>query len=119
VRGWYSSENLKLTPPPPPNFSAGTSQGWGDVVGGANFLIPFSPKISLFITGDAGAGGANLDYQVAGFANYQIKPKWGIGIGYRYLDVNYRNTNQNVLDVHQSGIALTLLYKYGKQPPAQ
>jgi hypothetical protein len=119
VRGWYASENLKLTPPEPPTFSVGTSQGWADVVGGANFLVPLSPKISVMILGDAGAGGANLDYQVAGFANYQIKPKWGLGIGYRYLDVNYRNTNQNILDIHTSGIFLTLLYKYGKQPPVQ
>jgi hypothetical protein len=67
--------------------------------------------------GDAGGGGANVDYQVAGFVNYQIKPKWGIGVGYRYVDVNYRNNKQFVFDTHQSGIALTLLYKYGNQPP--
>ena len=119
VRAWYESQNLQLTPPAPPNFSVGTSQGWADVVGGANIVVPFSPKIAILVAGDAGGGGANVDYQVAGIANYQIKPKWGIGFGYRYLDVNYRNSNQNVLDIHQSGIALTLLYKYGKQPPAQ
>jgi hypothetical protein len=116
VRGWYVSENLNLTPPTPPSFSAGTSQGWADVVGGANFVVPLSPKIAVIIAGDAGGGGANVDYQVAGFANLQIKPKWGIGIGYRYLDINYRNSNSAVLDVHESGIVLTLLYKYGKQP---
>jgi hypothetical protein len=118
VRGWYVSENLQLQPPVPPNFSVGTSQGWADVVGGANIIVPFSPKIAVFVTGDAGGGGANVDYQVASFANYQIKPKWGIGVGYRYLDVNYRNSNQNVIDIHTSGIAFTLIYKYGKQPPA-
>ena len=96
VRAWYISENLKLTPPTRPAFSAGTSQGWADVVGGANIVVPFSPKIAILIAGDAGGGGANVDYQVAGIANYQIKPKWGIGFGYRYLDVNYRNSNQNV-----------------------
>jgi hypothetical protein len=117
VRGWYVGENLKLTPPTPPTFSVGTSQGWADVVAGANFVVPLSPKMTVLVTGDAGGGGANLDYQVASFVNLQIKPKWGIGIGYRYLDINYRNTNQNVLDFHESGILLTLLYKYGKQPP--
>jgi hypothetical protein len=119
IRGWYVSENLQLRPPTPPDFSVVSSQGWADVVGGANLVVPFSPKIAVFITGDAGGGGANLDYQIASFANYQIKPKWGIGVGYRYLFVNYRNNNQNVLDVHTSGIALTLIYKYGKQPAAQ
>ena len=62
------------------------------------------------VLGDAGAGGANVDYQVAGIANYQIKPKWGIGIGYRYLDVDYRNSNRFIFDTHQSGMVLTLLY---------
>jgi hypothetical protein len=119
IRGWYVSENLQLRPPVPPNFSVGSSQGWADVLGGANIVVPLSPKIAVFIEGDAGGGGANVDYQVAGIANYQIKPKWGLGVGYRYLDVNYRNSNQNVLDVHTSGIALTLLYKFGKQPAAQ
>ena len=119
VRAWYESQNLKLTPPEPPNFSVGTSQGWADVVGGANIVVPLSPRIAIFMTGDAGGGGANVDYQVAGFANYQVKPKWGVGVGYRYLDVNYRNSAQNILDIHQSGIAFTLLWKYGKQPPLQ
>jgi hypothetical protein len=119
VRGWYVSENLQLQPPTPPNFSVGTSQGWADVVGGANIVVPFSPKIAVFISGDAGGGGANVDYQIASFVNYQVKPKWGVGVGYRYLDVNYRNSIQNVLDFHQSGIGLTFIWKYGKQSPAQ
>ena len=95
-------KNLQLTPPTPPNFSVGTSQGWADVIGGANIVVPFSPKIAVLVPGDAGGGGANVDYQVAGLVNYQIKPKWGIGLGYRYLDVNYRNTNQNILDITQA-----------------
>ena len=55
-----------------------------------------------------------MDYQVAGMANYQIKPKWGLGVGYRYVDVNYRNNKKFVFDTAQSGIAFSLLYKYGK-----
>jgi hypothetical protein len=35
------------------------------------------------------------------------------------VDVNYRNSNQVIFDTAQSGFALTLLYKYGHQPPAQ
>jgi hypothetical protein len=92
---------------------------WADFVAGANLVAPLSPKIAFMMTGDAGGGGANVDYQVAGMLNYQIRPKWGIGVGYRYNDVNCRNSNQAILDVHQSGVALTLLYKYGKQPPVQ
>jgi hypothetical protein len=115
MRIWHMGENLQLIPPVPPNFSVGTSQNWVDVVAGANIVVPLSPKMYVMVLGDAGAGGANVDYQVAGLANYQIKPKWGIGLGYRYVDINYRNSNQVVIDTAQSGIALTLLYKFGKQ----
>jgi len=66
------------------------------------------------VLGDAGAGGADVDYQVAAAAIYQIKPKWGIGLGYRYIGISYRNSNQAVFDTEQSGITLNLHYKYGK-----
>jgi hypothetical protein len=94
MRIWHLGEKLQLTPPSTPSFSIGTSQNWVDVVGGANIVVPLSPKIFVMVLGDAGAGGANVDYQVAAMANYQIK--------------------QVIFDTHQSGIALTLLYKYGK-----
>ena len=119
VRYWHLGQNLKITPPGAPSVSFGASQNWADVIGGANIVVPFSPKIAVMVLGDAGGGGANVDYQVAGLVNYQIKPKWGIGLGYRYVDVNYRNSNGIIFDTAQGGIALTLLYKYGKQPPVQ
>jgi hypothetical protein len=119
LRYWHLGSNLKLTGPEGNSFSAGSSVNWADVVAGANIVAPLSPKIQFMLLGDAGGGGANVDYQVAGMLNYQIKPKWGIGLGYRYVDVNYRNSNQVIFDTAQSGFAFTLLYKYGKQPSAQ
>ena len=38
-------------------------------------LTPVRSDISVDILGDAGEGGATLDYQVGGLLNYQIKPK--------------------------------------------
>jgi hypothetical protein len=119
LRVWYLGENLQLNPPSTPSFSFGNSQNWVDGVAGANIVVPLSPKIFVMMLGDAGAGGANLDYQAAAFANYQIKPKWGIGLGYRYVDINYRNSNKVIFDTHQSGLTLTLLYKYGKPSTGQ
>jgi opacity protein-like surface antigen len=119
LRYWHLGANLKVTPPGGISVSAGASENWVDFVGGGNIVAPLSPRIAFMMMGDAGGGGANVDYQVAGMLNYQIKPKWGIGLGYRYVDVNYRNSNQVVFDTVQSGIAFTLLYKYGKQPPIQ
>jgi hypothetical protein len=88
-------------------------------VDGERIKVKATVGLSFMMLGDAGGGGANVDYQVAGLLNYQIKPKWGIGLGYRYVDVNYRNSNGFIFDTAQSGIAFTLLYKYGKQPAAQ
>lgn len=113
LRYWHLGQNLKFTPNTN-GISFGRSQNWVDVVGGARIVVPLSPKIAVAVLGDAGGGGANVDYQVAGMANYQIKPKWGLGVGYRYVDVNYRNSNKFIFDTAQSGIAFSLLYKYGK-----
>jgi hypothetical protein len=113
IRYWHLGQNLQLTPNTN-NISFGTSQNWVDVVAGARITVPLSRKIALTALGDAGAGGANVDYQVATFVGYQIKPKYAVGVGYRYVDVNYRNSNRFIFDAAQSGIAFTLLYKYGK-----
>jgi hypothetical protein len=112
-RIWYLSENLKFNPNPY-NYSFGTSQSWVDFVAGANIVVPVTPKIALLVLGDAGGGGAHTDYQVAAQLGYQLKPKWAIGAGYRYLDVNYRGSNQFVFDATESGLILTLVFKYGK-----
>jgi hypothetical protein len=114
LRVWHLGENLKITPPGAPSASFGTSQNWVDGIAGANIVVPLSPKIYVMVLGDAGAGGANVDYHVAAMAIYQVKPKWGIGLGYRYIGINYRNSNRVIFDTEQSGITLNLHYKYGK-----
>ncbi|HEV7218739.1 MAG TPA: hypothetical protein VGN39_07680 [Terriglobales bacterium] len=116
LRVWHLGQNLELSPPNSSSVSIGSSQNWADFVAGGNFVVPLSPKIFVMVLGDAGGGGANVDYEIASFANLQIKPKWGIGAGFRYVDVNYRNSNTFIFDTAQSGIVLTLLYKFGKQP---
>ena len=84
IRYWHLGENLKLTGPAGASISFGTSQNWVDVLGGGNIVVPFSPKIEVMVLGDAGGGGANVDYQVAGIINYQLKPKWGsLGLSVR------------------------------------
>jgi hypothetical protein len=76
-RYWHVGANLKLTPGAP-SVSAGSSVNWADIVAGANIVAPLSPRIVFMVAGDAGGGGANVDYQVAGMLNYQIKSEWGI-----------------------------------------
>ena len=69
------------------------------------------------VGGDAGGGGANLDYQVVGLFAYNFTPKLGLGLGWRYLDVDYRGNHQFIYDVAESGALAGLYFNFGGRPP--
>jgi hypothetical protein len=46
----------------------------------------------ITVLGHAGAGGTNVDYQIAGLVGYKIKPTVILQLGWRYLDANYRSS---------------------------
>ena len=66
---------------------------------------------------DAGGGGANLDYQVIGLFAYNFTPKIGLGLGWRYVDVDYRGSHQFIYDVAESGALAGLYFNFGGRPP--
>jgi hypothetical protein len=108
IRYWHLGTNLTLEP-----IGLGTatqSANWVDVVAGAKFTMPLSPKAVIIVLGDAGGGGAQVDYQVAGLLGYKIKPNILMGAGWRYLDVNYRPSSSFVYDVAQSGLLLGVTF---------
>jgi hypothetical protein len=70
-RYWHMANTLTLQPQIASGFYA--SANWVDAVGGARFEAMLSPKAVLTVLGDAGGGGANLDYQVAGFLGWKFK----------------------------------------------
>jgi hypothetical protein len=111
IRYWHLGENLSIQP-----SNLGLSQGraanWVDFVAGGRFVVPLSPKISVDVLGDAGGGGAGLDYQVAGFANYQWKPKITLQGGWRYLTVHYQGNNQFINNTSMSGLIFGATYKF-------
>jgi len=72
--------------------------------------MPLSPKATITILGDAGGGGANSEYQVAGLLAYKIKPTVSLQGGWRYLDVYYKGGSQFIYDVAQSGLLLGVTF---------
>jgi hypothetical protein len=107
IRYWYLGDNLTFRPSGP---SFGRSANWVDGLGGARFILPLSEKAAVTVAGDAGAGGANLDYQLIGLLTVDLTRRIGLGLGWRYLDVHYRPTNHEfVYDTITSG-ALAGLY---------
>jgi hypothetical protein len=82
------------------------SANWVDYIGGGRIVANLSPKILVTVFGDAGAGGANLDYQIAGALGYKLKPKIALLAGWRYLDVNYRPHSTFVYNTATSGLII-------------
>jgi len=111
IRYWHLGQNLSLQPSGLLSNSS-QSANWVDVVAGARFTVPLSPKTVITVLGDAGGGGANLDYQVAGLLGYKVKPTIILQVGWRYLDVNYRSSGRFsfVYDAAQSGLLLGVTF---------
>jgi hypothetical protein len=120
IRYWYVGENLTLEPS---GLNHSQSVNWVDGLGGMRFIVPLSEKAAIMASGDAGGGGASLDYQGVGLFTYDFTPKLGLGLGWRYLYVDY-NKNFGPLDdrdflynVAQSGALAGLYFNFGGKPP--
>lgn len=109
-RIWHEGTTLSLVPTINGNnlYKAVT---WTDFVMGGRFSVPLGSKVSVDVFGDAGEGGATLDYQVGGLLSYQVKPKLSLQGGWRYLTVHYGN-NGNIFNSSIQGIALGATYKF-------
>lgn len=113
LRYWHLGQNISFQPSGVlNNFSP--SANWVDVVAGSKIERVLTPKVLLTIFGDAGAGGANIDYQFGGLLGYKLSQKAILQAGWRYLDVNYRNSPPQlfVYDAHQSGALLGVTFNF-------
>ncbi len=114
IRYWHLGQDFTLNPS---GQGLSGSANWVDGLGGATIEMDLSPRAAITVGGDAGAGGANLDYQVFGYFGFKVKPNIALLAGWRYLDVDYRGSNQFIYDVAQSGPALGLTWELGGKPP--
>ncbi len=114
IRYWYLGQSLALEPS---GIGNSQSANWVDGLGGTRIQLVLSPKASIMVSGDAGGGGANLDYQVIGLLNYKFGQHLGLGLGWRYLDVNYRGNHQFIYDTATSGALAGFYYTLGGKPP--
>ncbi len=115
IRYWHVGQDLAVEPS---GVGRSRSANWVDGLGGARFILPMGEKAAITVAGDAGAGGANLDYQALGLLNYNFTPKWGAAVGWRYLDVDYRPSNhQFVFDTAMTGLVAGVSYTIGGKPP--
>jgi hypothetical protein len=113
IRYWYVSQELTVEPS---GLSRSRGVGWVDGLGGARFIVPLGEKAAITVGGDGGGGGANVDYQAVGLFTYKFTPKLGLGLGWRYLDVDYIGNRQFIYDVAQTGALAGLFVDFGGKP---
>ncbi len=114
IRYWYVGQNLTLEPV---GIGNSRSASWVDGLGGVRAILPLGEKASITVAGDAGAGGSNLDYQALGLLNYNFTRNWGASVGWRYLYVNYRPTNNLfIFNTAMTGAVAGVSYNFGGKP---
>jgi len=55
---------------------------------------------------------AKQDYQFAALLGYNIRPKWTLGAGYRYLFIDYRPGPLTTYNMVTSGALMGLSYHF-------
>jgi hypothetical protein len=91
-------------------FSDGAT--WVDGLVGIRGNYSFTPQ--FYFTGWAlvGAGGADIDWDVAGGLGYRINERFSATVGYRALGVDYSNDDGFLFDVVQQGPILGLTIRF-------
>ncbi|MCJ7752030.1 MAG: porin family protein [Armatimonadetes bacterium] len=75
----------------PPSVSAASGDHWLDPVVGVRYRTSLSDKWAFSGRGDIGGFGFGSDFswQLVGVFGYEMSPRWSLGLGYRYLDIDY------------------------------
>ena len=105
VRYWHLGFTESLTQSFSTSPELYQSADWVDFSLGGRGTMALSPKVSFTVAGDGGMGGADVDYQFAGFLNYQVDKilKWELKrrmfaqAGWRYMEMHYDFANHQTL----------------------
>jgi hypothetical protein len=103
IRYWHLGSKLGFNPSTLGlNFNG--SQNWVDPLVGGQIQTALGRKVELTVLGDVGGWGvgSQLDYQIVGLLGFKIGRAVTLQLGYRYLDVDYRN-NGFLYDAATSG----------------
>jgi hypothetical protein len=111
ARVWSRSSALTITAPGPVGVSANASKTWADAVVGLRAQTDLTRDVFLQLYADAGAGGAQSDWQVAGILGYRYSTSTTLFAGYRYLSVDYSRSGY-VFDVNLSGPMIGATFKF-------
>lgn len=62
---------------------------WVDGVIGARFQVPLAEKVAIGARADVAGFGSDFTWQAHADLRVQLSKHWGLGAGYRYIDIDY------------------------------
>jgi hypothetical protein len=105
ARIWRLNNSLDLLQGSASSFSVGQTQSWVDPVLGARFRLNLMKGLFADLKGDAGGFGvgSQVTWQIYTGLGKEFKQKYSLLLGYRYLDVDYKNGGF-LYDTHMNGL---------------
>jgi len=111
ARVWSVNTDIDFHGGPLDGVSPSDGATWVDGLVGVRANYSLTPEIYLTGWGMVGAGGANVDWDVAAALGYRFNERFSAVAGYRALGVNYRDDGF-VFDVVQQGPILGLVMRF-------
>ena len=111
LRVWYAESELSFSGGILDGVSRSDDATWVDGLAGFRGTYSITPELYLTGWGLVGAGGAELDWDVAAAVGYRFSDTISAVAGYRALGVDYSNDGF-VFDVVQQGPILGLVVRF-------
>lgn len=111
ARLWYVDTDINVQGGILNGFSAHDSATWVDAMAGVRLNYKITPEVYLTGWSFVGAGGSDLDWDIAGAVGYRFSENFSVLAGYRALGVDY-SKNGYVFDIVQSGPILGVSLRF-------
>lgn len=102
IRYWRLKSELQFQSGVLPGIGLEASRNWVDGIVGARARKTLPRKWWASAYGDLGAGGSDFTYQIVGNAGLDIRERYALVLGYRYLKVDY-DKNEFLFDTAMKG----------------
>jgi hypothetical protein len=112
VRVWSVDTDISFSGGVLDGVSRSDGATWVDGMAGLRGNYSITPKVYLTGWGLVGAGGADIDWDVAGAIGYRFNDRISAVAGYRALGVDYSNDDGFVFDVVQQGPILGMVVRF-------
>lgn len=111
VRIWSASTDISFSGGILDGVSRSDSATWADAVAGLRGNYSITSNVYLTGWGLVGAGGADVDWDIAGAIGYRFNDRISAVAGYRAMGVDY-SSDDYVFDVVQQGPILGMVFRF-------